>query len=264
MRSNYHEKRASKLVRFTKLASKAHKESEAAFKLSTSMADVIPFGQPILVGHHSEGRDRRYRKRIRDLMGKSVHLDKKAAHYENKVQNLESDHVISSDDPDAIQKLKAKLAGMEKNQEIMKAGNKIIKSKKLNEVEKVDGLVALGLTEKQALEIMQPDFCGRIGFASFNLTNNNANMKRVKDRITQLEKLDQIGETEQVFGDIKLVVSGADNRVKIFFPGKPSEAIRKDLKSNGFRWAPSEGAWMRNVSSWAIRIAKEIINKAII
>ena len=36
------------------------------------MASVIPFGQPILVGHHSERRDRSYRDRIRSTEDRAV------------------------------------------------------------------------------------------------------------------------------------------------------------------------------------------------
>lgn len=35
----------------------------------------------------------------------------------------------------------------------------------------------------------------------------------------------------------------------IVFDGKPDEAIRSTLKSNGFRWAPSQGAWQRQLTS---------------
>lgn len=34
----------------------------------------------------------------------------------------------------------------------------------------------------------------------------------------------------------------ADNRLQVFFDGKPDEAARDELKANGFRWAPSVGA----------------------
>lgn len=38
--------------------------SDALYERASGMAASIPFGQPILVGHHSEGRDRRHRDRI--------------------------------------------------------------------------------------------------------------------------------------------------------------------------------------------------------
>ena len=71
-----------------------------------------------------------------------------------------------------VERLQEKLDGLTRLQETMKAANKIIRSKKLAEVEKVDELVALGLSESTALKLMEPDFCGRIGFATFQLSNN--------------------------------------------------------------------------------------------
>jgi hypothetical protein len=50
----------------------------------------------------------------------------------------------------------------------------------------------------------------------------------------------------------------ADNRVKLTFPGKPSDAVRSELKSSGFRWAPSEGVWQRNAGSTATYHAERI------
>lgn len=68
------------------------------------MADCIPFGQPILVGHHSEGRDRNFRKRIHNTFGKSFQAQDKAKHYEQKAAAIENNRAIFSDDPQAIQK----------------------------------------------------------------------------------------------------------------------------------------------------------------
>lgn len=42
------------------------------------ISDMIPFGQPVLVGHHSEGRHRRDIGRIDSLMGKSVEAHREA------------------------------------------------------------------------------------------------------------------------------------------------------------------------------------------
>jgi hypothetical protein len=46
--------------------------------------------------------------------------------------------------------------------------------------------------------------------------------------------------------------------VQLIFPGKPSDEIRARLKSNGFRWSPTAGAWQRMPSAWAWQVAREI------
>ena len=53
-----------KLEKRADWAGKAKDRSAAAFDAAGKRAEGIPFGQPILVGHHSERRDRNYRARI--------------------------------------------------------------------------------------------------------------------------------------------------------------------------------------------------------
>lgn len=48
------------------------------------------------------------------------------------------------------------------------------------------------------------------------------------------------------------------NRVQIFFEGKPDENVRSELKSNGFKWAPSQGAWQRQLTDNAMYALKRI------
>lgn len=43
-----------------------------------------PQGQPILIGHYSEGRDRRYRDRIQNKFEKGVEESKKAEYFEQR------------------------------------------------------------------------------------------------------------------------------------------------------------------------------------
>jgi len=240
---NYEEKRLYKIARAKELAQKAEKESEQRYKAAKQIGDFIPFGQPILVGHHSEGRHRRDLNRINTNMRKSVEADEKAKYYTDKAKRLENNYTISQDDPDAIIKLKEKLIGLERSQELMKACNKIIKNKKLSDIEKVEQMQKQGLNEQQAIKILEPDFCGRIGFASFNLTNNNANMNTVKKRIDELQRKSEQQATEKEINGVQIIDNVEDNRLQAFFPGKPSEEIRSKLKHSGFRWSPNNGCW---------------------
>jgi hypothetical protein len=86
------------------------------------MASVIPFGQPILVGHHSERRDRNYRGRIHSTYGKAFALQKAAEEAERKANT--TSNAISSDDPDAPDKLAERIATLEERQAVMVATNK--------------------------------------------------------------------------------------------------------------------------------------------
>jgi Domain of unknown function (DUF3560) len=242
---------------------KNRKLSKSFYDRSTTMARCIPMGQPILVGHHSEQRDRRFRNRLWNLMGQSVAANDKAKYYEEKAEAIESNQSISSDDPDAIEKLKEKIAAAVDRQDFMKAGNKIVKSKKLTIEQKIEQLKAAG----HSALILQPDFCGRVGYADYELTNNNANIRRMKQRLEQLERAFinavEKGDTEQEYPDLDLIIRHARtiNRIQLIFSGKPSLEIRNLLKSHGFRWAPSEGAWQRHLNGFGYRQTIDAIAK---
>jgi hypothetical protein len=156
---------------------------------------------------------------------------------------------ISSDRSDAVELLQKKLTACEQLQERMKAGNKIVRAK-LSDEEKVIGLMELGLAEVNARKALLPDFCGRVGFPDYALTNNNAEIRRIKLRIEQLQRnaTKETAENTTAAG-IRVVENREDNRLQLFFPDKPAESIRSILKRHGFRWAPSIGAWQRQLTS---------------
>jgi hypothetical protein len=259
MRSNFAEKRENRIERYQELAEKHETNSDNLSERARKMADCIPFGQPILVGHHSEGRDRRFRDKIHNTFGKSIEEQNTADYYKQKAASAASNHAIFSDDPEAVVKLKEKIAGLEKLQEIMKAANKIINRKSGTVEEKIVELIAAGFSEKIATELFKPDFCGRTGFPGFELTNNNANIRRLKERLAHLQKQETQETTEKEINGIRIVDNVEDNRLQIFFPSKPSEEIRGKLKSWGFRWSPMVGAWQRHRSNAATYAAKQII-----
>jgi hypothetical protein len=216
---------------------------------SSQMAKCIPLGQPILVGHYSEGRDRRFRQRMRGAVDKSVEASKKAQYYEDKVASIESNTAIYSDDPNAIDKITERIAELVKQQEFWKAGNKIAKSKKLTEEQKIEQLEQGG----HSLNILIPTY-GRIGYPGYKLTNNNGNIKRLRDRLELLSrtlaKAAELGDTEQEYPELKLTVkqSRTINRLQLKFEGKPSKEIREMLGQNGFRFSPSDDkSWQRQL-----------------
>jgi hypothetical protein len=67
--------------RFTEYAGNAAGRSDAAYAGVRRIGDGIPMGQPILVGHHSEGRARRDVARMDAGMRRSIDEQEKAAHY---------------------------------------------------------------------------------------------------------------------------------------------------------------------------------------
>ena len=108
---------------------------------------------------------------------------------------------MSSDDPDAIAKLRAKLASLETLQSRMKAGNTIVRDRRLSDAEKIAELVKLGLKEVNAAKVLTPDFAGRVGFPDYALKNNGAEIRRMRARIEALEAAQQAPGREPVQGD---------------------------------------------------------------
>jgi len=254
----YEQKQADRKARFEERAQEVRAESNSTYARARSMGQAIPFGQPILVGHHSETRDRNFRNRIHNTYGKAFELQDKAEHYESKAASVGKGG-ISSDDPAAIEKLRAELAHMEQSQERMKAANKAIRSHKTPEA-RIAALVAQGLTEAQATELLKPDFAGRVGFPSYALTNNNANARRVKLRIAELEKRRQRADVEQEGEGYTYREDTEENRVMFVFDGKPDEATREILKRHGFKWSPSrEGKpWVRQLNNAGVWAAGQV------
>ena len=163
---------------------------------------------------------------------------------------------ISSDDPQAVEKLEAKLATLEKHQEMMKAANAAIRMK---DPAKGDAKLAeLGYTPEDIAKLRAPDFCGRIGYPAYALQNNNANIRRIRGRIAELKKRTESTPEGWEFDGGRVVVNTAENRLQIIFDGKPNADVRTELKGEGFRWAPSQGAWQRQLTDNAMRAARRL------
>lgn len=167
---------------------------------------------------------------------------------------------IRSDEANAVEKLEKKLKALESKQEHMKAVNKAIR---LKDTAKGDQKLAeLGYSPEQIAELRKPDFAGRIGYPSFHLQNNNANMRRIRKRIEELKAEQSHGQAEdKEFQGFTLREDKAAVRIQFLFDDKPDEETRAILKSNGFRWSPKAKAWQRMLNDNGRRAAERVLNE---
>lgn len=178
---------------------------------------------------------------------------------------LNSKEVIRSDDERAIDLLTDKIQGLKDLQEHMKKVNAYYrKNKTLDncphcseaEIEKLKGVMQSGwhLEDKP--------------FATYTLSNNNANIKRCEQRLKELE-----AEKERAAAAATEATDNAENqceyfdtventeimRLQLFFDDKPSEDIRNMLKRNGFHWSNHYKCWQRLLNENARRARRRII-----
>jgi hypothetical protein len=121
----YRDRREARADRLDEWAGKREAKAEAAEASARQLADQIPFGQPILVGHHSEGHARRDADRIYNRTAKAYEHSAKADEMARKAANVRAaaDRSIYSDDEDAIERLEERIAELEAERDKIKAYN---------------------------------------------------------------------------------------------------------------------------------------------
>ena len=177
-----------------------------------------------------------------------------------KIENiLYGREIIKSDDERAIEKLEEKLQDMRELQEQMKAANRALRLKDTEAGD--DALREMGYSEEDIKKLREPDYLGRIGYPDYALQNNNANIHRVERRIKDLKAVKEKGSSEQEYRTFKVVENTEAMRYQIIFDGKPEPEIRDLLKGHGFKWAPSQGAWQRQITANGRYALKEVVEK---
>lgn len=166
---------------------------------------------------------------------------------------------IKSGDADAVEKLRQKLRRREEIQEHMKSVNAYYR--KHHTLEGCKDLTPAQM-EKANADMNSPWCTDRKPYPSYALTNNSAEIRRLKERLAKLETEKATGntETEEING-VKIVENTDMMRIQLVFDGKPSVEIRACLKEHGFRWAPSIGVWQRVLNDNGRRAARAVIAK---
>lgn len=166
------ERRLARAARREEWAEGRAAKAIAAEASASRDAEHIPFGQPILVGHHSEGRARRDHDRITRGYQRAGEHAAMAEEHARKADNIRRavDAAIYDDDPDVIERLTEKLAALEARREAMKAANAAFRKAHRGE------LAAMSAYERgQALP-----------HPAFELTNLTGNIGRTRKRLQRL------------------------------------------------------------------------------
>lgn len=164
---------------------------------------------------------------------------------------------ISYDDPDAREKLAEKIAKLQKLQDTMKAVNAYYKKNKT-----LEGCPDLTPAQAAKLTAYMGDGWRQDPrpFESYQLTNNNANIRRLQKRLDEMKRLEEKPLDGWTFDGGRVEANADENRLQVFFDEKPDEEKRGEMKRNGFRWAPSAGAWQRQLTRNAVYSAKHFIS----
>lgn len=283
-RERYAMKLEAKRDRLRARAGRARVESGARHAAARRTLDVIPFGQPVLVGHHSEQRHRRDLARVDVNLGKAVEAAEKAAELDRRA-DVVGTAGISSDDPDALTKLRVQLAARQGDRELERKWNgelrkraKKLQARRLaeNTAGRPGDMRALTHADHLALVTeMARDgapawivkrmsaMARAFGWLPQFGNNTAADIRRIEERIRLLDTRDKSPERrcEGVLSSglddgITFVIeeNKAENRLQIVFSRQPSREITRRLGGKGgagFRFARSISAWQRHLSNGA-------------
>lgn len=189
--STYRERRAERAERLREWAAKRAARSSGQFKRAHELVSGIPLGQPILVGHHSERRHRRTLERSDSAMRQGWEDSNKAAEMASRAANIDdaADRAIYMDDPDAIERLTAKIAALEAKRDARKRANVIVRNKKIDAATKTAQLAELlHWPAALAAKLLEPDCCGRYGFPAYSLQNIGGTITKERGRLAQLQR----------------------------------------------------------------------------
>src|SRR5690606_3039708 len=160
------------------------------------------------------------------------------------------------EDIDPLEAARRELAEAEALQEHMKRANAIMRRSGLSDEQKRQAMREAGIPDDLIQEAFTPDpVTGALGFGRYrfgnNLETNNARIRRLRQRIEELERRATRTTREIRFDGGRIVENAEADRLQIFFDSVPSQEIRNQLKARGFRWSPREGAWQRQLTNQA-------------
>ena len=213
-------------------AASATRKAEERSKASARYVEGIPFGQPILVGHHSEKRHRRALENSWNAMGKAVELSDKAKRHEQVADTLRDrlETVIFSDDENAIAELETRIAEREAERDRIKAFNASCRK----------GSPDLSLlTDDWRMRYERLYKQGPL--PAYALSNLSGRIKADRDRIKSIQYRNAKSEKAEAAGGMLITRSSDGEYCNVTFAEKPERSVINALKEARFYW--SGGSW---------------------
>lgn len=219
-------------------ADKAKAKAEAHFGAAHRIADMIPMGQPILVGHHSEKHHRRDLERIDSNMRNGIERSDMAETHVSKAGGIEHalDRSIFSDDSNAIEALEIRIKNNETKREHMKEINRLYR--------KGDGasLAGYGLNLEAMREKLKDAYSWcRQPYPAYELSNLGGRITADRKRLEFVKQQQQrTAKAEQSPNGVTIEICQM-GYVRVTFAEKPSRDILNALRGAGFHWGA--GSW---------------------
>lgn len=205
----------------------------------------IPFGQPVLVGHHSERHHRRALERADGHIQKAIESTDMAQHHISKAGGIahQLESSIFSDDANAVEALTEKRTALEQRRDWMKSANAYYKkAKTLDGWDGPDAIRDEGARNMAAWRGVygQP-------FPPYALTNIGATIRAAAKRAAVIPKQNAIREERQAkaeaAGGVGVDYSTDGAYCSVFFSERPSRAILNDLRAAFFSWSGAYASW---------------------
>lgn len=198
----------------------------------------------------------------------SVHIENARKAIKRKAFPYGADgEPIRSGDPEALQRITARIEDLALSMDRMKAANVIIRrmeKKAATEPEILAEVIAkTGMEEAHAVRGVVLSSWQR--HRGFDTTNTRAELRRMQKRLSSLSAMkdrgDRSAEVETEAGKVEVKENAEAARIQLVFPDKPDEETRRILKGHGFRWSPSQGVWQRHLNEAGRYAAQTVLKK---
>lgn len=182
--------------------------------------------------------------------------------YKQRIKNILTNTApIKAGDADAIERLTDKISDLEAEKELMKRVNAFYR--KHRTFEGIEEEIPEEFTPQMKRHIKYMlnflgDYMQRTGHV-FDTANSNQEIARLKDRLKKLQEVKEAGTTEEENELFTIIRNTEIMRLQLVFDGKPDQETRDILKHNGFKWAPSQNAWQRQLTDSAEYSLKRVI-----
>lgn len=184
----YRDRREARADRLDGWADKRETKGTADLAQARERAALIPFGQPMMPGHHSYKGDVAYRGRIQSGYQRGFENLNKADAMHSKAANIRdaAERAIYSDDENAIEALRARIDGLEQERARIKAYNATCRKGAPDET-------LLTENQRQALASQarhQASYHDRIKkqMPPYAAANLSGNISKQRARLAQLER----------------------------------------------------------------------------